>query len=61
MTKFFIYDSVKTVVESIKSKIVRTLPILWNKWKYARDESVLYTHGKACLQMDKQKKPKEKL
>jgi len=29
------------MLEGVRAEVDRTLSILWNKWKYARNESIL--------------------
>ena len=47
---------IRGVVEGVEAKVARTLPLLWNKWKYTGIAEILYSHFKACIQMDKQAK-----
>jgi hypothetical protein len=42
------------MVEDIRGKADRTLPLLWYKWKLAGIKGVLHRGIKTCIQMDKQ-------
>jgi len=54
-------SDVGRVVEGVQVKIAWTLPLLWDKWKYACIEEVLSGDFSACIQMDKPAQSKEEL
>ena len=49
------------MVGSVEDETFRALSLLWDKWKYGGDESLLQASSKAYLQVDKQAKSKEEL
>jgi hypothetical protein len=49
------------MVEDIRDKTNRSLPLLWDKWKSAITKYVLYGGIKTRIQVDKQTESEEKL